>query len=281
MIALEAVLLGLVIGLVLGGLGGGGAVLTVPALVYLLDQPAQAATTGSLVIVGLSAVTGVASYVRTRQVRWRLGLAFGLIGLPATWAGSVLNHRVDEHLLMLGFSALMLAAAAAMIADRVRRRPDRGEPAEDRHPDHGSSTPGSVATLTRPQTAAPSRVSPVTVVVTALLVGLLTGFFGVGGGFVVVPALVLVLGLPMQPAVGTSLLIVALNSATSLLSRVGGPAVDWGVVVPFALAAMVAAVLGKQAAGRLPARGLALGFALLLVLVAGYTGWQSVGGLTA
>ena len=102
-----------------------------------------------------------------------------------------------------------------------------------------------------------------------------------GGGFVVVPALVVVLGLSMRQAVGTSLLVVALNSATSLLSRLGGPEVDWSVVLPFALAAMVAALLGKRLSDRLPPRGLALGFAVLLVLVAGYTAAQSVAGIAA
>ncbi|HEY0950337.1 sulfite exporter TauE/SafE family protein, partial [Nocardioides sp.] len=134
MTGLEAVALGLAIGLVLGGLGGGGAILTVPALVYLLDQPAQAATTGSLVIVGLSALTGMASYVSDRQVRWRLGLTFGLVGLPATWAGSLLNHRVDEDVLLLGFAALMIAAAIAMLTDRVGRRAAAGDDPEPPEP---------------------------------------------------------------------------------------------------------------------------------------------------
>ncbi|HEY0948652.1 sulfite exporter TauE/SafE family protein, partial [Nocardioides sp.] len=151
-------------------------------------------------------------------------------------------------------------------------------------PPAAGGRPGGVSTLARPQAAAPrrsrSRTSPTAVAVVALLVGLLTGFFGVGGGFVVVPALVLVLGVPMQQAVGTSLLIVALNSGTSLLSRIGGPEVDWTVVLPFAVAAMVAAVLGKRVADRLPARRLAVGFAVLLILVAGYTSWQSLAGIT-
>ncbi|TIC88502.1 hypothetical protein E8D34_05030 [Nocardioides sp. GY 10113] len=274
---LEAVLLGLAIGAVLGGLGGGGAILTVPALVYLLDQPAAAATTGSLVIVGASALTGVASYVASRQVQWRVGLTFGLIGLPGAWIGSRLNHTVDENVLLLGFSALMVLAAAAMISDRVGGR-RRGAP-EPSAPRPGDG--GGVATLARTGQSTRTSASPLAVGATALGVGLLTGFFGVGGGFVIVPALVLVLGLELPIAVGTSLMIVAINSGTSLVSRIGGPAIDWQVVVPFALAAMVASVLGKQVASRLPARQLALGFAALLVAVAGYTAWQSVDALTA
>jgi uncharacterized membrane protein YfcA len=112
-------------------------------------------------------------------------------------------------------------------------------------------------------------------------VGLLTGFFGVGGGFVIVPALVLVVQLPMRRAVGTSLLIVAANSATSLATRLGTAHFDWAVIVPFTLAAIAATLLGKRVADRLPHRQLTLGFAVLLGLVAVYTGAQSLHGLLA
>jgi len=131
------------------------------------------------------------------------------------------------------------------------------------------------------RTVAATRLSPVNIVAVALGVGLLTGFFGVGGGFVVVPALVLVLRLPIQQAVGTSLMIVALNSATSLVSRAGTVNFDWAVIVPFTLAAMVATLAGKRVADRLPAAQLKRGFAILLILVAAYTAWQSIDGLRA
>ena len=277
------VLLGLVIGAVLGGLGGGGAILTVPVLVYVVGQTAQDATTSSLVIVGLTAAVGVLSYLAARRVRWGLGLTFGLVGFPATFLGSFLNHRVDENVLLLGFSGLMVLAALAMFGDR-------GRPTEETTPSAGSPAPGtatrgdrSAATrLLEPATTAGASVrpSPVLVVAVALGVGLLTGFFGVGGGFVIVPALVLVLRLPIQQAVGTSLMIVALNSATSLVSRAGTAHFDWGVIVPFTLAAMIATLAGKRVADRLPAQRLKRGFAVLLVLVAAYTAWQSVQGLT-
>lgn len=302
----EAVALGLVIGAVLGGLGGGGAILTVPALVYVLGQSPVEATTGSLVIVGLTAAVGVAAHLRSRRVEWRTGLLMGALGLPATWVGSLLNRRVDPDVLLLGFAALMVLAAAAMlprrrpaaavptparVADRVAvgagtplaangsadhgpdRRPD---PSPDASPD-ASPDPCSGR---RPEPA-PRRTSRVATVAAALGVGLLTGFFGVGGGFVVVPALVVVLGLPMPLAVGTSLLVVVLNSATSLLARVGQLELDWSAVVPFTLAAMAATFGGKRLADRVPAERTRAAFAALLVLVAGYTAWQSVDGLVA
>lgn len=253
---LIVVLLGLLIGGVLGGLGGGGAILTVPALVYIIGLPAQEATTGSLLIVGLSSIVAAVVHQRNGNVQWRVGLAFGLTGIPAAWLGTWANARIDGATLLLGFSAVLVVAAVAMLA----KTPDPS--VEHKH--SGS----------RPR-------APLVVAAAALLVGLLTGFFGVGGGFVIVPALVLTLALPIHKAVGTSLLVIVINSAASLVSRAGTSHLDhfnWSVIVPFTLAAMVATLLGKAVADRLPAPQLQKAFAMLLILVAGYTAWQSVGG---
>lgn len=276
------VALGLLIGAVLGGLGGGGAILTVPALVYLVGQSAQEATTSSLVIVGMTALAGAASHLRSGRVRWGVGLVFGLVGIPATWVGSYLNHRVDEDVLLLGFSALMLVAALAMISGGP------GDARDDAEPDAPSGAAAPVSSGPRPGTTAlrvaeqvhlaGARVRPplLATVLVASAAGLLTGFFGVGGGFVIVPALVLALRIPMPQAVGTSLVIVALNSGTALVSRAAEVHIEWSVVGPFAVAAMAATVLGKRVADRVPARRLQVAFAALMVLVAGYTAWQSV-----
>ncbi len=280
-------LLGLAIGAVLGGLGGGGAVLTVPALVYVVGQPAQQATTSSLLIVGLTSLVGVTTYVSAKRVRWKTGIGFGLAGIPAAYAGSYLNHRVDEHYLLIGFSVLMVIAALAMIGGRTRDAADSttgGDVRATRSPDAGPPDvpAGAVRTVDTAAVEVEGRRQPswTGIVAAGLTVGLLTGFFGVGGGFVIVPALVLVLGLPMQQAVGTSLLIVAANSATSLMARVGVAQFDWSVIIPFTGAAVVATVAGKRVADHLPARRLKVGFATLLVLVATYTAWQSITGLT-
>ena len=291
-------LLGLAIGAVLGGLGGGGAILTVPALVYVVGQPAQDATTSSLVIVGVTALVGVASYVTSRRVRWRIGLAFGAAGIPAAYVGSYLNHRVDGHLLLIGFSVLMVIAAVAMVGARSRRGEETGRPDPvDRAHQGPAPSPAPTATTgvgtaqsvadpelevreeETEESGQPRQPSVAGIVAAGLAVGFLTGFFGVGGGFVIVPALVLVLGLPMQQAVGTSLLIVAANSTTALASRAGTAHFDWAVIVPFTLAAMAATLLGKRVADRLPATQLKRGFAVLLVAVAVYTAWQSIAAL--
>jgi uncharacterized membrane protein YfcA len=295
MTAILAVLLGLAIGTVLGALGGGGAILTVPALVYVLRQPPQEATTSSLLIVGLTALVGVSSYLPERRIDLKVGIVFALLGVPATWAGSALNHRANEDVLLLGFSLLMLVAANAMIgrrsASRVSAAPRQpvissdaalaaghhmaasvGGPAVQ----PGEEVPGAGTVAAKNGgVEGPRSARPIMLVLTALAVGLLTGFFGVGGGFVILPALVVVLGLPMQQAVGTSLLVIALNSATSLAARGGDAHVQLDIVGPFTAAAMIATIAGKRIADRIPVERLRRAFAVLLVVVALFMAWQS------
>lgn len=284
--------LGLLIGAVLGGIGGGGAVLTVPALVYLVGQSAQEATSSSLVVVGLTALAGAATYLRSGRVRWGVGVLFAAVGVPAAWLGSLLNRRVDEEVLLLGFAAVMVVAALAMVtgAGSRRREPVRAAvgavpaatggagvlaaPAVPAVPP--SAQDGSAVPAGPPADSSWRRPPVLVTVAVASAAGLLTGFFGVGGGFVVVPALVLALRLPLQQAVGTSLVVVALNSGTALASRTAELHLSWSVVVPFALAAMAATLLGKRVADRLPARLLQLAFAALMVLVAAYTAVHTI-----
>lgn len=243
-------LLGAVIGISLGALGGGGSILTVPALVYVLGESARSATTASLVIVGVTSVVGAIGHARAGHVRWRAGLTFGLVGVAASYAGTALNHHVDSNVLLLAFAGLMLVAAAAML----RRAPD-AEPAAE-------VAAGSVGTAVK-------------VIAAGLAVGFLTGFLGVGGGFVIVPALVMALGFPMPVAVGTSLLVIALNCAAALGARAGQGSFDWAVIIPFTAAAVVASLAGGFIAERVNARTLTRAFAALLVVVAVYTAVRS------
>ena len=255
-----AIPLGLVVGVTLGTLGGGGSILTVPALVYLIGENPQHATTASLVIVGVTAITGTAGHARAGRVRWGAGLVFGIVGAAGSLLGSVLNRLVDPDVLLLGFAGLMALTAAAMLQRSWRHGPAKS------HPFRGSE--GSLTTR---------RV--LEVVSAGTVVGFMTGFFGVGGGFVVVPAMVLALDFAMPEAVGTGLLVIALNSVTALAARGGIVAVDWGVVAPFAVSAMVGSLLGYRVAARIPAKQLARIFAVLLVLLAIYVASRSVVGL--
>lgn len=279
-----AVLAGLVVGLLLGALGGGGSILTVPVLVYALGQGTATATTASLVIVGISSLVAAAGHTRRGRVRWRAGLVFGLVGSVTALLGSLASRAVPPQVLLLLFATLMLVAAAAM---GCRDRPSaEGEaPGESDGPRRDPAVPGEpgsagttrVAERTTPAPAAsgPWR-SRSTVVVAALVVGLLTGFFGVGGGFVIVPALVLALSYPMPVAVATSLVVISVNSAAGLVARWGSVAVPWHVVVPFTLAAIAASLLGRVATDRVSPTALSRAFVVLLVLVAGYVATRAV-----
>jgi len=275
---IAATVLGLLIGLVIGGLGGGGGVLTVPALVYLLGQDAHAATTGSVLIVGASALVGMVARWRRPGLDWRTGIAFGVVGIPAAYAGTLLNNRVDADALMLVFAAVILVAAVAML---YNERPENERPANQPRPaapaQHGG---GVVAVATRPVTDRQIRlVTAVKIVVCGAVGGFLTGLLGVGGGFLVVPALVVVLRMPMTLAIGTSLLIIVINAASALAARVGDLHLDWMVVAPFAVAAIIGTLLGKRVADACSGAALTRAFAVMLVLVGGFVAVESIGAL--
>jgi uncharacterized membrane protein YfcA len=214
---------GVAIGVLLGLVGGGGSILAVPVLVYVLGQPVHAATTESLLVVGSAALVGAADHTRVGNVRIKTALAFGLAGSAGAIGGSALNRLVGGPIILLGFAALLLLAAYAM----QRRRGFTAEP------------------IRRPQAQLPAAA-------TGLLTGLLTGLFGVGGGFVIVPALVLLLGLPITLAVGTSLAIIALTSASALAAHLASGRIDWGIATAFAAAAIAGALVGRRLGG--PAR---------------------------
>ncbi|HLN68126.1 MAG TPA: sulfite exporter TauE/SafE family protein [Streptosporangiaceae bacterium] len=288
---------GLLIGLSLGALGGGGSILTVPVLVYLLHQPPHAATAGSLLIVGITATAGMIAHRRAGRVRLAAGV-LGVLGVAGAYAGTRLSSNIQPDLLLSLFAGLMLVAAAAM-ARRRRGAVGRHVPAaagphappEAAVPDDlgvPSSRGGAfTATLDKPaaamRTPVPSMAGQppggtaavrqgLKMVAAATGVGLLTGFFGVGGGFVIVPALVLVLGFEMPVAVGTSLLVIAVNSAAAFAARLGGHVhLDWPLLGVFIVAALAGTLAGNRVASRVDASRLTAAFAILLVAVAAYS----------
>lgn len=270
-----AVVAGGLIGLSLGALGGGGSVLTVPALVYALGESAQSATTGSLVIVGLTAAAATVEHARAGRVRWRAGLAFGAAGVAASLVGTHLNARVQPKVLFIAFAALMLIAAAAMLAKTmVASSPDDDAADEQaaalRRPAGRATTGQARTSAAKVQT---SLQNGLPVLAAGLVVGFLTGFLGVGGGFIIVPALVLTLKYEMPTAVGTSLVIISLNSAVALFARGGQDSFHWAVIIPFTVAAVAAIAgssAGKTVADRVTGPHLTRGFAVLLLLIASY-----------
>jgi uncharacterized protein len=232
---------GVLIGLSLGLVGGGGSILTVPILVYVLGESVHLATGTALAIVGANALIGAWEHRRAGRVRLPVALIFGGVGIPAALVGSWLNHLAPERAVLVGFALLMLAAAAAMVRVRLGNR--------------GAA----------PQSDLSWRVLPV-----GLAVGLLTGFFGVGGGFLIVPALVLALGLPMRHAVGTSLMVIAINAAAALIGHLRFGGIDLEVTVLFIIGGAVGSILGSRLSGRIDEQRLRQGFAGMVVLVALY-----------
>lgn len=253
--------LGFLIGLSLGALGGGGSILAVPALVYGAGQAPRDATTTSLLLVGIAALVGMVNHWKAGRVQVRTGLTFGLIGIGGSIAGSALNRQIDPNVLLLMFAGLVCIAAWRMVT--------------------GCPTCTRVGELTALRQATQAERQPIdwrsaittfaTVLAAGTAVGFLTGLFGVGGGFVIVPVLALVLELPMPQAIGTSLLVIAVNSAVALSSRLATSSIDWGVTLPFVVAAIGGVVTGGRVADRLDAKRSLRWFAALLVAVAIYT----------
>ncbi|MGQ4361989.1 sulfite exporter TauE/SafE family protein [Streptomyces sp. SAS_272] len=229
---------GAVIGLALGALGGGGSVLAVPALIYLLGFSPVGATTASLVVVTVTSVTALSAHARDGNVRWRTGLLFAAAGIGPAMLGGALAARVPAAALTAGFAVVAGAAALGMLRPR---------PAAER------------SVTVRPTRAAGAGAG----------LGAVTGVLGVGGGFLAVPALVSVLDLRMRNAVGTSLLVVTVNSLAALAMRAGTvEKLDWAVVGPFVGTAILGAWDGKRLAAKVSGRTLQRIFAAVLLAVA-------------
>ena len=267
--------LGFLVGLSLGALGGGGSILAVPVLVYAAGQDPKAATATSLLLVGTAAIVGMGDHWRAGRVRVGTGVVFGLTGIGGSIAGSALNHRVDPDLLLLGFAGLVCLAAWRMLTG-CPTCTKVGESGELRG--GAARRSGSTATLVRPAVDARTVV---TVLAAGTAVGFLTGLFGVGGGFVIVPALALGLKLPMPQAIGTSLLVIAINSAVALTARLATTTIEWGVTVPFTVAAVAGVLSGGRVADRIDAQRSLRWFAALLVAVAVFTASQAAADLLA
>lgn len=244
MLLAELVLAGALIGLLLGVLGAGGAIFTAPLLMFGFDVPPREATTVSLVVVLLAAASGLLGHRGTRNVQWREGAVFGAVGTIAAAAGSWLATVLPDRVLTGGFSLLLVVAAVAMV-----RQPS------------GSESRGT-------------RRSVVVVVAAALGVGLVTGFFGVGGGFVIVPALVLVLGFGIREATATGLLVISINATAALAVR-GPEYLDWSIALPMAAGAVAGSFAGAKLAPRMPRERLRQAFAALMVAAAVLLGLQT------
>jgi uncharacterized protein len=246
-VALVAVPFGLAIGAAVGMLGGGGSVLAVPVLVYVLGQSVHEATTASLVVVTAAAVAGGLGHARGGRVCWRHAAAFSAAALPGIVAGTALGNAAGGGALIVAFAIVMLLAALATW------RKARGRDTE---------------------TAAAGVCPPLRLrrdLTAGVAVGAMTGFFGVGGGFLIVPALAIFLSLSMRRAVGTSLAIITATSMMGLVAHLAaGRTFDVGVTVAMTAACALGALAGARLANRVPQRTLGGGFAALVAAVAVY-----------
>lgn len=280
-----AIALGLGVGLSLGALGGGGSTLAVPILVFVAGVSAQDATTASLLVVGIAALIGVVGHHRDGHVRLGTGVAFGLAGILGSRLGTVVNHAVSEQVLLLGFSVLIMFVAIRMYrrattspgvdVDDHDERDGRAEGLGAIDPPRGAE--GTVLVVGRPRArlarrrarSSPAAMAKLALAATA--VGFLTGLFGVGGGFAVVPALTLLLAFETKDAIGTSLVVIAVNAAMALAMRAGTLDFDWGLVVPFLVTVSLGVVIGTRVARVAEADKLTRSFAMLLAVIAVYT----------
>ncbi|MEU4421559.1 sulfite exporter TauE/SafE family protein [Actinoplanes sp. NPDC024001] len=211
------------IGVSLGLLGGGGSILAVPLLIYVAGLPTKEAIATSLLVVGATSAVGLIPHARAGRVRWRTGLTFGLAGMTGAYAGGRVATYIPGAVLLAGFALMMLATAVAMI---------RGRP------------PG-------PDEPVPHELPVPRVILDGIVVGLITGLVGAGGGFLVVPALALLGGLPMPIAIGTSLLVIAMKSFAGLAGYLSSVEIPWGLAVAVTVAAIIGSLLGGRLTGRI------------------------------
>ncbi|RJT76907.1 sulfite exporter TauE/SafE family protein [Arthrobacter cheniae] len=231
-------LFSVLIGLSLGLLGGGGSILTVPILTYIAGFEPKEAIAASLFVVGVTSAFSAISHARNGRVRWRTGLIFGAAGMAGAFGGGLIGGHAPGTLLMIGFALMMVATSLAMI--RGRKNVVAVE--------HGELPTGKV-------------------IIEGLVVGLVTGLVGAGGGFLVVPALALLGGLPMPVAVGTSLVVIAMKSFAGLAGYLTTVSLNWGVVGAVTVAAILGSVIGARLAGRIPEAALRKGFGIFVLVM--------------
>ncbi|BBY26438.1 sulfite exporter TauE/SafE family protein [Mycolicibacterium sediminis] len=240
--------LGAVIGTFLGLLGGGGSILAVPALVYVLGIPLEHAIPMSLIVIAAASAVGALPKIASGHVQWRLAGVFAAVGIPATVLGTAIGRQLPQDVVLTGFAMVMIAAGVRMLMDG-----------------------GDVGTACKIGNSGIDwrRCAPRSIPA-GLAVGLLTGLFGVGGGFLIVPVLVLLLGVQMPVAIGTSLLVIVANSLAGIISHLGGDAIDWGTTAAFVGAAVVGSLIAGRLGNLLDTRRLQRWFAYLVLAVAAY-----------
>jgi len=251
-----AVCLSLVIGLLLGLLGGGGSILTVPMLVYVLKIDPKIAIVTSLVVVGTSSLIAIIPHARRNYVCWKSGFFFGLAGMLGAYGGGRLAAFFSSEVLMALFGLVTLTTGLAMLRGRKSEAP---EPCVQ----FGS-------------TICPIKIAYPRILFDGLFVGILTGLVGVGGGFLIVPALVMFVGLPMQASIGTSLMIIAMNAIAGLVGYANHVSIDVDLTAIVTGGAVTGAIVGGSLSKQISAAVLRRLFGIFVIIVAAYVLYQSL-----
>ena len=241
--------LGFIVGFVLGLLGGGGSVLTVPILIYVLHVPVRPAIAMSLVVVGLVAFIGFIGHARQGTVSTRVALIFGPPAVVAAYAGARIARHVPAHVQLVLFALIGLTGSAMMFRGAMKMSGKSDSEGFEFRAD--GRTVGLLA-------------------LEGAGVGLMTGLIGVGGGFLIVPALVFVAKLPMRLAIGTSLLVITLNALSGFAGYLGTVPIDWELVLCFTSIAAIGSIAGAVISKGVPQKRLKQVFGVLLVGVSLY-----------
>jgi uncharacterized membrane protein YfcA len=239
--------LAFLIGLTLGLFGGGGSILTVPVFVYMLGFDPKLAIAMSFPVVGATSLVGAVGHWRAGNVRIASALLFGLVAMAGSYGGARASRLLDARV-QLSILGVVMAAAAVMMLRSASR---------------------DAAQVTVPR--APSRA----LYLVALGVGALTGMIGIGGGFLIVPALVVFGQVPMREAVGTSLLVIAMNCVSGFAGQRDTRAIPWSYVITFSAVAVAGILTGTRFARLVPQRALKRGFSVLLLVIAALVLWQN------
>ena len=243
---------GALVGFTLALVGGGGSILAVPLMVYLVGVPSPHVAIGtSALAVAANALTGLLNHVRQGNVKWRCALVFAAAGVAGAFAGSTAGKAFDGQKLLFLFAIVMVAVGVLMVRDRHRA----GNPAVSLGRENAPRLVGYGAGA-----------------------GLFSGFFGIGGGFLIVPGLVAATGMPMINAVGSSLVAVSAFGLTTAANYAVSGLVDWALAAAFIVGGVAGAIAGARLARQLSGRHgrLTILFAGLIFIVAAYMLWQSV-----
>lgn len=242
-------ILALAVGFVLGLLGGGGSVLTVPILIYALHVPVKLAIATSLFVVGMVAFIGFITHVKQGNVAVKVAMAFAPFAVITSYAAARISKHVPPHVQLVLFALVGLAGSVMMLRGTFRK---------------------SAVTDAAPYEFEGSRRAIALLALGGIGVGLLTGLIGVGGGFLIVPALVIIEKLPMRLAVGTSLLVISMNAMAGFAGYAGTVPIDWKLVAWFTSVAAVGSIIGTLLNKRVPQRRLKQVFGVLLIGVSLY-----------